>query len=445
MVQAMNRITVALVGWPEGKQRPYVHGPSFEETSFDFLDAKDMDLDSRMHVIVTVGAKNANLLSKQPPDMRRRWLHYDEGVDPNRVGVDIVTTFLRNACDPEGDFQFPDKPLVSVVTPTHGHGANLARCLESLKRQSYQNWEWVIYCNGGNLDEQENAVPAAVWNWGNLNPEKLTSIFDPDVPPSVGAVKRRAFGVARGQLLLEFDHDDELTPNALDDLVKASLDHPECGFFYSDCAEVIDGTYEPIVYGEGWGKGYGSYREEWLPVFRGTNQWGGEEQVDQRLTNVTNYPPINLTTLSHIVGTPNHFRAWRRSAYHAAGGHSPELFVADDYELILRTFLTTRMCHIEKLGYIQHERRGGAENTQDARRKEIQRLVRNIWHLHYEDRVEAHVANVLMEDAWLRPAVDDIEHLEVRWPGGIDEQLAVDAAREAHPSSVSPRWLSAVD
>lgn len=399
----MNRITVALVGWPEGKQKPYVQGPSFEETSFDFIDGTALDLDSRWHVVVTTGQKNAQLLLKQPPDMRRRWLHYDEAADPNAVGAAIVYCFLRNACSPEGDFQFPNAPLVSIITPTHGHGANLARCLESLKRQTYRNWEWVIYCNGdAALNVRDAAVTAAVSDWAVLNPEKIALIDDEFVPPSVGAIKRRAFGVARGQLLLELDHDDELTPNALQDLVDASLAHPECGFFYSDCAEVIDGTYEPIVYGEGWGKGYGSYRVEDVSTVAG---------APSALTNVTNYPPINLTTLSHIVGVPNHFRAWRRSAYHQAGGHSPELFVADDYELLLRTFLTTRMCHITKLGYIQHERRGVTMNTQDSRRPEIQRLVRNIWMLHYEAKVVDRVRAMENADPDLDP-----EHLEVRWP-----------------------------
>jgi hypothetical protein len=123
------------------------------------------------------------------------------------------------------------------------------------------------------------------------------------------------------------------------------------------------------------------------------------------LPNVTNYPPINATTLSHIVGVPNHFRAWRRAAYHAAGGHSPGLFVADDYELILRTFLATRFCHIQKLGYIQHETTG--VNSQDSRRPEIQRLVRWIWGAYRAQVVER--CERLVKDGEKNP-----EHLEVR-------------------------------
>lgn len=367
---------------------------------------EEIDLDSRWHVLVSVGDRYRGVLDGSPPDLRRRWLHYPTQPDPVQAGIDVMATFVRNACAPEGDFQFDNAPLVSVITPTHGHGANLDRCLESLKRQSYQNWEWVVYTNGRGVWSRCDGWQE-MRQFQTLNPEKIVLVSDDDVPPSVGAIKRRAFGVARGQLLLELDHDDELTPNALADLVQASIDHPECGFFYSDCAEVIDGTYEPIVYGEGWGKGYGSYRTEDTPVVGEP----GAPTGSLLLTNVTNYPPVNLTTLSHIVGVPNHFRAWRRSAYHQAGGHSPELFVADDYELLLRTFLTTRMCHVTKLGYIQHQRRGdGAANTQDDRRPEIQRLVRWIWD-HYEAKVTERELDLRVGN-WAY----DPKHLEVRWP-----------------------------
>ena len=72
---------------------------------------------------------------------------------------------------------------------------------------------------------------------------------------------------------------------------------------------------------------------------------------------------------------PNHARAWTREAYYAAGGHSPEVHVADDYELCIRTFLTTRMINVKRFGYIQHLNTSGS-NTQRVRNKEIQRLVR---------------------------------------------------------------------
>ena len=55
------------------------------------------------------------------------------------------------------------------------------------------------------------------------------------------------------------------------------------------------------------------------------------------------------------------------------GGFNSDIHVADDYDLMLRTFLTTRMVHIKKFGYIQYK----SHNSQTVvRNREIQRLVR---------------------------------------------------------------------
>ena len=54
------------------------------------------------------------------------------------------------------------------------------------------------------------------------------------------------------------------------------------------------------------------------------------------------------------IGTaPNHVRAWRRDVYETLGGHNPKYRVGDDHELIVRTYLVTKMKHIEKPLYLQ--------------------------------------------------------------------------------------------
>jgi hypothetical protein len=196
---------------------------------------------------------------------------------------------------------------------------------------------------------------------------------------AIGEVKRRACGLARGEILLELDHDDELTPHALAWVVEAYRKFPDAGFFYTDCAEVFeDGRI--ATYGDGWGFGFGSYRDE---VHEG------------RALKVTNYPSINSKTIRHIVGVPNHVRAWTRAGYLAAGGHSPEVHVCDDYELLVRTFLTTRMVHIRRLGYIQYYNSGG--NTQRSRNKEIQRLTRYFMQ-RYNDQIHARFVELGVDD-----------------------------------------------
>ena len=65
--------------------------------------------------------------------------------------------------------------------------------------------------------------------------------------------------------------------------------------------------------------------------------------------DVANTPNINPKTIRHIVGVPNHVRAWRRNVYFEIGCQNRGLAIADDYELVVRTFLKTKMCRIRKL------------------------------------------------------------------------------------------------
>jgi hypothetical protein len=83
-------------------------------------------------------------------------------------------------------------------------------------------------------------------------------------------------------------------------------------------------------------------------------------------------PELNATTLGHIVSVPNHVRSWRASVYREIGGHDPDLPVADDYDLVVRTALATNCAHIERLLYRQHI---GPTTAQRVRNGEIQRLV----------------------------------------------------------------------
>jgi len=44
----------------------------------------------------------------------------------------------------------PDMPLVSIVTPFYNTADYLAECIESVLRQSYRNWEYILVNNCSN-------------------------------------------------------------------------------------------------------------------------------------------------------------------------------------------------------------------------------------------------------------------------------------------------------
>ena len=162
--------------------------------------------------------------------------------------------------------------------------------------------------------------------------------------------------VASGDILVELDHDDELTPDALQEIQDAFA-NPDIGFVYSDWCELFaDGTSGK--YPQGWAFGFG---EEY---------WSEEHHCW-----VMSAPPVNDVTARHIVSMPNHVRAWRASVYRGLNGHNPAYEVADDYELCVRTILNTEYLHIPKLLYKQHI---GPHTAQRARNDAIQNHVLQI-------------------------------------------------------------------
>jgi hypothetical protein len=69
------------------------------------------------------------------------------------------------------------------------------------------------------------------------------------------------------------------------------------------------------------------------------------------------------------------------------GGHNRDLAIADDYELIVRTFLKTKFVRIPKLGYLQYiYHNSNGRNTHDLSRADIQRRVRSIMYF-YNDAI----------------------------------------------------------
>lgn len=328
----------------------------------------------RPQVIVSLGdPQTYPWLWAAPIEVRKRWLSFD-GPPPDSalVAEKIMATFVANATTD----RFPQQPLVSVFTPAYRTGEKIERPFASLQAQTYANWEWVLYDDS----PDDGATFARLQELAQRDPR--ISVFRSGAASGcIGEVKRRACGLARGAILVELDHDDALTPGALQDVVAAHHAFPEAGFFYSDWAEVFE-SGENATYGDDWAFGYGSYRRERL---------GGRAYM------VAVAPEINAKTIRHIVSVPNHLRAWTREAYHACGGHSPEIHVCDDFELLIRTFLATPMVHIQRFGYIQYHNDATSGNTQRHRNAEIQRLVR-AFRDHYNARIHQRLGELGVDD-----------------------------------------------
>ena len=222
--------------------------------------------------------------------------------------------------------------MISICTPTYRTNPDvLARTWASLKAQTYTDWEWVIW------DDTDNGNDVWQQIYGLSSDERFRIVAHRSHTPSgnIGRMKRRLMMVAEGDIVLELDHDDELLPNCLE-LVAKEFENPEVGFVYSDWCELLpDGLSGK--YPEGWAFGYGS------------EYWDEEHQVWTMRA-----PEVNVTTIRHIVSAPNHVRAWRASVYRELNGHDPRLTIADDFDLVVRTFLISKFKYIPKMIYKQH-------------------------------------------------------------------------------------------
>jgi glycosyltransferase involved in cell wall biosynthesis len=231
----------------------------------------------------------------------------------------------------------------SIITPEHSSRniPFLLELYECIKNQTYENWEWILYLNNGFLPDylpielkQNPKVKVHLALQGNSN---------------IGAIKNAAFRCGTGDILVEVDHDDLITANCLEKLNEAFLDS-EIGFVYSDNAVLsLKSPFVPYNPANGW-----TYKNfTWQ---------------DKELISMNSFAPTSHA-LSYIWYAPDHVRAWRKSVYNALGGHNVNLSVCDDHELMIRTYLTTKMHHIKDVLYIY---RITGENTWLERNAAIQ-------------------------------------------------------------------------
>lgn len=243
-------------------------------------------------------------------------------------------------------------PVISVVTTTYQTpAAVLARTWASLRAQTHTHWEWVV------LDDSPDGDDATFRQlYGYLADDRFrVTVLRGVNCGSIGRVKRRAFMAAEGDVLVELDHDDELHPEALAAVAEAFTG--DVGFVSSNWCE-INPAGESCRYPAGWAFGYGSdYFDEALGVW------------------VMRTPPVNPTTMRHIVSVPNHLRAWSAELYRSLGGHDPNLPVADDYELLVRTFLSGTMVNVDRCLYRQHI---NPQTAQRQRNAQIQAIVAEV-------------------------------------------------------------------
>jgi SAM-dependent methyltransferase len=201
---------------------------------------------------------------------------------------------------------------VSVITPfTKSHERFLIETYESLREQSFEDWEWVLLPNlGGKCPEC-------------VEQDRRIRIVETEDESggrnSIGRLKYEACSHAGGEIIVELDADDLLRQDALE-RVMGAFEDKQIVFAYSNNAMFKDGSWEPSSFSEGFG-----WRSR--PVV-----YKGHELIE-----TIAWPP-SAQMMRYIWWAPDHVRAWRASAYWQLGGHDKQLANGDDHDLCCRFY-----------------------------------------------------------------------------------------------------------
>jgi glycosyltransferase involved in cell wall biosynthesis len=265
----------------------------------------------------------------------------------NAFNDTVNKKFIVNCCLPRE----LTRPIFSIFTSSFNSYEKIMRAFKSLQQQTLLDWEWVIIEDSPD-DSHFNFLRKTFKNENRVRLYRRS-----ENNGCIGNVKNESIALCRGQYVLELDHDDEILPFVLKESAEFFDENPEVGFIYMDFINIYeDGSN--FRYGDHISKGYGSYYCQ-----KYNNKWA----------YVYNTPNINNITMSHLVCCPNHPRIWRKETLMKCGNYSEYLPICDDFEILLRTAVSTKMAKFPKIGYVQYMNQSN-NNFSLIRNAEINRI-----------------------------------------------------------------------
>jgi len=116
--------------------------------------------------------------------------------------------------------------MISIIIPVYNQAKRLARCLESIGRQTDQNFE-VIVINDGSLENIGRVID-------KFNPRFGAKLkYFRQINQGAPAARNRGAREAQGDYLLFCDADVILNPDMLEVMRQALDKHPEAAYVYS--------------------------------------------------------------------------------------------------------------------------------------------------------------------------------------------------------------------
>ncbi|MFA6602429.1 MAG: glycosyltransferase [Candidatus Shapirobacteria bacterium] len=143
---------------------------------------------------------------------------------------------------------FKYQPLVSILTPVFNTDQEfLVKCIESVQNQSYSNWELCIADDCSTLPQIHKIL-----NDYSKKDKRIKVVFRPK-NGHISNASNSALQIASGEFIALLDHDDEIWPNALFEIVKLLNESPQTDFIYTDEDKIeMDGNHSDPFFKPDW-------------------------------------------------------------------------------------------------------------------------------------------------------------------------------------------------
>ena len=199
---------------------------------------------------------------------------------------------------------FTQKPLISIVMPVYDVDPKwLSLAIDSIEAQWYENWELCI------ADDKSPSKATVEYLKSLNNPKIKVTFLEKNL--NISGATNAALELASGDYIALMDNDDEITPNALYEMVKA-INEQNAEFIYSD---------EDFITTDG---------NHTNPHFK------------------PDFSPDLLLSHNYIT----HFTCFKKELLKKVGYFKSEFDGSQDYDLFLRlTEKTSKIYHIQKVLY----------------------------------------------------------------------------------------------
>lgn len=219
-----------------------------------------------------------------------------------------------------------NQPLFSVLIANYNNGKYLMEAIESVRQQTYANWEIVLVDDASTDNSKEL--------YKELEKDERIHIYLNEQNMGCGYTKRRCAELATGEICGFLDPDDVLVNEALEVMVDAHKNHPE--------ASIVNSTYYVT--------------DEQLNIIR---QSPNECQIPEG---------SSFLEYGHGVG---HFTTYKNSSYKQTGGISADLYRAVDHDLYFRLEEVGKVVYVDKPLYLYRQGTGNNISLGNNSRKAL--------------------------------------------------------------------------